>query len=88
MDPQNVDDVMEWAFLILCAMFLLMIPASLLAVFILKDPDIYEVTLTTGMASFATALNYALIRVGRVSNYHPELYGARDEIYGEPTWVV
>jgi hypothetical protein len=40
------------------------------------------------MASFATALNYALIRVGRVSNYHPELYGARDEIYGEPAYAI
>lgn len=79
---------MEWVFVILCMTFLLMIPTNLLVVFVLGDPVIYEVTLTIGMASFATALNYALIRVGRVSNYHPELYGARDEIYGEPAYAI
>jgi len=70
----RIDDIMERLFLLLGAAFLISAPGAVLAAYV-DDVDMYQASLTMCMGSFSTMLNYALIRIGRVSNDHPDRYG-------------
>jgi len=70
---------MEWLFIGMGATFIVSVPTALLATFVFFDVAMYQYALVTGMASISTMLNYALIRIGRVSNYYPERHGSSNE---------
>jgi hypothetical protein len=74
----SCDNVMEQAFLFLAVFFISSVPTALYASLYAEDHELYLVSLVIGGSSLSTMLNYALIRIGRVSNYHPNKYGPEE----------